>query len=73
MKKMTVIERLLSALRPKKNDIITEAENIINNYIDDEESYCGPHYKLKKVSLALNGAIVGLSVVLAFLMYRLLN
>lgn len=73
MKKMTVIERLLSALKPKKNDIITEAENIINNYIDDEENFCEPQDKLKKISLALNGAIVGLSVLLAFLMFRILR
>lgn len=72
MKKMTVIEKLLLVLRPKKNDILTEAENIVNSYIDDENGFAKSGYTLNKITLAMNIAIIVLTVVLAYMLYRIL-
>ena len=72
MKKMTVIEKLLLVLRPKKNDILTEAENIVNSYIDDENGFEKSGYTLNKITLALNIAIIVMTVVLAYMLYRIL-
>lgn len=72
MKKMTVIEKLLLVLRPKKNDILTEAENIVNSYIDDENGFEKSGYTLNKITLAMNIAIIVLTVVLAYMLYRIL-
>ncbi len=72
MKKMTVIEKLLLVFRPKKNDILTEAENIVNSYIDGEDGFEKPAHTLNKITLAMNIAIIGLTVVLAYMLYKLL-
>ena len=71
MKKMTVIGKLLLVFRPKKNDILTEAENIVNSYIDVENGLEKP-YTFHKITLAMNTAIIALTVVLAFMLYKLL-
>ena len=75
MKKRTVIGKLLLVFRPKKNDILSEAENIINNYIYNEEGCTQP---LKKrnfglINLVMNTAIIALSVVLAYMLYRFIR
>ncbi len=71
MKKMTVIGKLLLVFRPKKNDILTEAENIVNSYIGTEGGLKRPR-AFHKITLAMNTAIIALTVVLAFMLYRLL-
>lgn len=74
MKKMTVIEKILCVFKPKKTttDILSEAENIINQYISDDNNfeYLGNDKKKSKANLALNLAIVISLVVLAFLSFK---
>jgi hypothetical protein len=77
MKKMTVIEKILCVFKPKKTttDILSEAENIINQYISDDNNfeYLGNDRKKSKANLALNLAIVISLVVLAFLSFKVLG
>ena len=75
MKRMTGIGKILYVFRPKKNnnDILSEAENIINRYICEEEEFsdygAGNN---SKVGLVLNMCIIASAVVLAFMLYKLL-
>ncbi|MBQ7900766.1 MAG: hypothetical protein IJ365_02225 [Clostridia bacterium] len=75
MKRMTVIGKILCVFKPKKtnNDILSEAENIINQYICEEEEFSD--YGCRdgnKIGLVLNVAIIASAVVLAFLLYKLI-
>ena len=76
MKRMTVIGKILYAFKPKKtnNDILSEAENIINQYICEEEEFA--EYSCNNTSgkliLALNVGIIISTVVLAFMLYRII-
>ena len=74
MKRMTGIGKILYVFRPKKNnnDILTEAENIINRYICEEEEFSDYGSRNNKVGLVLNMCIIASAVVLAFMLYRLL-
>ncbi len=75
MKRMTGIGKILYVFRPKKNnnDILSEAENIINQYIYGEEEFSDYGCKNNgKVGLVLNVCIIASSVVLAFMLYKLL-
>lgn len=77
MKKITVIEKILCVFKPKRTttDILSEAENIINQYISDDNNfeYMGNNRKKSKANLALNFAIVASFVVLAFLAFKVLG
>ena len=75
MRKRTVIGKLLCVFKPKKNDILSEAENIINNYICNQDDCLQPPVKtpLGKINFVMNIAIIALTVVLAYMLYRLIG
>ena len=75
MKRMTGIGKILYVFRPKKtnNDILSEAENIINQYICEEEEFSDYGYKgTGRLGLILNIGIIASAVVLAYMLYRLI-
>lgn len=77
MKKMTVIEKILCVFKPKKtsNDILSEAENIINQYISDDNNfeYLGNDKKSSRINFVLNFSIVASLVVLAYLAFKVIK
>ena len=75
MRRMTGIGKILCVFKPKKNnnDILSEAENIINRYICEEEEYSDYGCRGKgKIGLVLNMCIIASAVILAYMLYRLL-
>ena len=77
MKKMTVIEKILCVFKPKKTstDILSEAENIINQYISDDNNfeYLGNDKKNSRINFILNFSIVASLVVLAYLAFKVIK
>ena len=77
MKKMTVIEKILCVFKPKKTstDILSEAENIINQYISDDNNfeYLGNDKKSSRINFILNFSIVASLVVLAYLAFKVIK
>ena len=71
MKKRTVLQKIFCVFKPRRNDILTEAESIINNYICQCE-YDEPPTKrsyLGIINMIMNTAIILLTVVLSFMLY----
>lgn len=75
MKKRTVFQKIFCVFKPRRNDILTEAESIINNYIcrcgqdeqEDKKSYLGI------INMVMNTAIILLTVVLSYMLYMVLK
>ena len=75
MRRMTGIGKILCVFKPKKsnNDILSEAENIINRYICEEEEFSDYGCRNNsKAAIVLNLCIIASAVVLAYMLYRLL-
>ena len=75
MKKRTVLQKIFCVFKPRKNDIITEAESIIDNYIYKYEETDPPNNKssLNVINMVMNIAIIVLSVVLSYMLYLVLK
>ena len=75
MKKRTVLQKIFCVFKPRKNDIITEAESIIDNYIYKYEETDPPNNKssLGVINMVMNIAIIVLSVVLSYMLYLVLK
>lgn len=75
MKKRTVLQKIFCVFKPRKNDIITEAESIIDNYIYKYEGTDSPNNKssLGVINMVMNIAIIVLSVVLSYMLYLVLK
>lgn len=75
MKKLTVFQKILCVFKPRKNDILTEAESIIDNYIYRYEDIDQPKEKpsLGIINMVMNVAIIVLSVILTYMLYLVLK
>ena len=75
MKKRTVFQKIFCVFKPRKNDILTEAESIIDNYIYKYEETDHPNDKssLGVINMVMNIAIIVLSVVLSYMLYLVLK
>ena len=60
MKKNTVLSKILCVFKPKKTptDILTEAENIINQYISHDIDFIRPGYENRKKRKIINALII---------------
>ena len=75
MKKRTVFQKIFCVFRPRRNDIITEAESIIDNYIfkyEESEQQTGKS-SLSVINLVMNITIIVLTVVLSYMLYLVLK
>lgn len=73
IKKITVLERILCVFKPKKShDILTEAENIINQYINKDMDFVREKSQ-SKLGTALNIAIICSALVLAYLVFVIIK
>jgi hypothetical protein len=75
LKKRTVFQKIFCVFKPRKNDILTEAESIIDNYIYKYEETYHPNDKssLGVINMVMNAAIIVLSVVLSYMLYLVLK